>query len=540
MLVDILDQEAKGAKLKLGLAALFPGIVDAALFGVLQVGLQAGGVPSPQIFLVFCLLCILQMVCLRQSVKICASVTETALYHMRSRLGDKLRRAEAQGLEKIGGAAIHDRITQATTTISNSVWVIVDMAQSAVLLLCILLRLLSISVAAFGLTLILYGGGGVVFYLRRRKVRAIMIEAQATQLGLFSFLTALLDGGKELRLRARRGDELLGDLEHMATSLQAAPIQINRILQSNFIIARMLLFWLLATLVFVLPQLISTDATLLSALVASAIFLFEPLAALLRGLPEYERADLAAIRIQALEARLDQAALAPPQETQDPFAGQFAVIEADKLCFSYTEQSGEGFSLGPISLSLRAGEIVFFVGGNGSGKTTLLKLLTGLYPPTSGTLRVDHHVVEAANLQAYRELIAAIFTDFHLFKRLYGLSDRTAEQISRLLEQLQIAHKTGHGPEGFTNLELSTGQRKRLAMVVALLEDRPLYVFDEWAAGQDPEFRQYYYEELLPELKRRGKTVLAISHDDRYFHCADRVVFMEHGAVRSIDSHVAS
>jgi putative ATP-binding cassette transporter len=526
MLIDILSQEARGTKLKLALVVVLPGIADAALIAVLQDGVRAAGEAGPGLFLSFCLLCVVQMICLRQSVKVCATVTEAMLYKMRSRIADKLRHAEAQGLQKIGDAEVYGRLIQATTTISNSIWIIVDMAQSAVLIVCILP----------GLTLIFYGGGGIVFYLRRRKVRALMIEAQATQLGLFSFLTALLDGGKEVRLRARRGDELMEDLEIMATSLKVAPFQINRILQSNFIIARMLLFWLLATLVFVVPQLIPTAPGLLSALIASAIFLFEPLSSMLRGLPEYERADLAAVRIKALEDRLDQAALVVREGTHDPFAGRFRVIEAADLCFSYTDpRGGEGFSLGPISLSLHAGEIVFFVGGNGSGKTTLLKLLTGLYPPTSGTLRVDQQPVEAANLQAYRELVAAVFTDFHLFKKLYGLSDRTADQISRLLEDLQIAGKTAHGTEGFTNVELSTGQRKRLAMVVALLEDRPLYVFDEWAADQDPEYRRYYYEELLPELKRRGKTVLAISHDDRYFHCADRVVFMEHGAIRAID-----
>src|SRR5581483_5927755 len=137
------------------------------------------------------------------------------------------------------------------------------------------------------------------------------------------------------------------------------------------------------------------------------------------------------------------------------------------------------FALGPVSITIRAGEIVFFVGGNGSGKTTLLKLLAGLYTPSSGVIRVDRRVVDAASLQAYRELTTAVFTDFHLFKRLYGLADRSAA-LAPLLDQLQIAGKAGYGPDGFSRLALSTGQRKRLAMAVALLEDRPLYIFDEW------------------------------------------------------------
>ena len=83
----------------------------------------------------------------------------------------------------------------------------------------------------------------------------------------------------------------------------------------------------------------------------------------------------------------------------------------------------------------------------------------------------------------------------------------------------------------FSTLDLSTGQRKRLAMVAALLDDKPIYIFDEWAADQDPGFRRYFYEGLLGELKARGKTVLAVTHDDRYFGVADRVVKRGEGGV---------
>jgi putative ATP-binding cassette transporter len=147
---------------------------------------------------------------------------------------------------------------------------------------------------------------------------------------------------------------------------------------------------------------------------------------------------------------------------------------------------------------------------------------------------VDDIPIDRENGQAYREMISAIFTDFHLFKKLYGISGVSSNVIKRTLEEMKIADRTSFIGGSFDNLDLSTGQRKRLAMAIALLEDRPLYIFDEWAADQDPQFRHYYYEWLLPALKSRGKTVLAISHDDRYFRCADRVITMEHGAITSI------
>ena len=173
--------------------------------------------------------------------------------------------------------------------------------------------------------------------------------------------------------------------------------------------------------------------------------------------------------------------------------------------------------------------MLFLIGGNGSGKTTLLKLLTGLYYPDSGTIALDERILDKTTYQAYRELFALIFDEFHLFDRLYGLDSINSKKVNDLLRLMELDAKTEVLDEGFTNIQLSTGQRKRLAMIVALLDDRPIYVLDEWAADQDPHFRKYFYDVLLYELKEQGKTIIAVSHDDRYFHVADRVLKMEYG-----------
>jgi putative ATP-binding cassette transporter len=150
-------------------------------------------------------------------------------------------------------------------------------------------------------------------------------------------------------------------------------------------------------------------------------------------------------------------------------------------------------------------------------------------------VRVDGVLLQPDNAASYREMISAIYADFHLFAKLYGLLGVEEASVRSLLSQMQLDGKTSFKGDRFTNRNLSTGQRKRLALIVALLEDRRICLFDEWAADQDPEFRKYFYEELIPELKRRGKTVIAVSHDDRYFRCADRVVTMEYGQIRSIE-----
>lgn len=199
---------------------------------------------------------------------------------------------------------------------------------------------------------------------------------------------------------------------------------------------------------------------------------------------------------------------------------------------SYTRPSTAhraGFVMGPVDLTLRPGEVVFVTGENGSGKSTFLKVLTGLYRADAGALLVDGRAVGPEDMSAWRSRFASIFSDFALFDRLYGVEAVDPERVRRLLDELQLGHKTAWVDGRFTELELSTGQRKRLAMVAALLRDRPIHVFDEWSAEQDPEYRAWFYDTLLPRLAARGAIVLAVTHDEDFFDRADRVLHFDAG-----------
>lgn len=196
------------------------------------------------------------------------------------------------------------------------------------------------------------------------------------------------------------------------------------------------------------------------------------------------------------------------------------------------ESEDAGFRLGPIDLVFEPGQITFIVGGNGSGKSTLAKLITGLYVPRSGSLSLNGERIDHDNIEWYRQNSSAVFTDFHLFEDYLGF-DRPGidAEVQRYLDELQIAHKVRVQDGRLSTVDLSQGQRKRLALLTALLEDRQIYVFDEWAADQEPRFRDVFYHEILTDLKRRGKTVIVITHDDRYFDCADQLVKLDFGLV---------
>src|SRR5246500_2304383 len=185
--------------------------------------------------------------------------------------------------------------------------------------------------------------------------------------------------------------------------------------------------------------------------------------------------------------------------------------------FRYTDRfSDTVFKIGPIDFTLQHGELIFLTGGNGSGKSTFLRVLSGLYPPDSGEVTLDGKAITDANRDEYRALMSAIFFDYHLFQRLYGLPEAHPAEIDRLLRQFRLNEKTGLKNGEFRTLDLSGGQRRRLALIVSLLEKRPIMLLDEWTAEQDPEFRLKFYDELLPDMMRAGATIVVITHDDRY------------------------
>jgi putative ATP-binding cassette transporter len=211
-------------------------------------------------------------------------------------------------------------------------------------------------------------------------------------------------------------------------------------------------------------------------------------------------------------------------------------LQLDAVTYRYRSEDGSGFVVGPLDLTLQRGERVFLVGGNGSGKSTLARLITGLYRPDTGCLRVDGRAVGEHDLAAYQQLFSTVFSDFHLFRQLLGVAgeDAPRDVVQAWLALLRMAHKVRIEQARLLDLELSQGQRKRLGLLLAVLEGRGVLLLDEWAADQDPAYRRAFYQQLLPQLSEQGVTVIAITHDDHYFHLADRLLKMEGGQLYAL------
>jgi putative ATP-binding cassette transporter len=295
----------------------------------------------------------------------------------------------------------------------------------------------------------------------------------------------------------------------------------------------LLFFVAIGLMVFALPPVRTVDARLLAGATLTVLYLSGPVESIIGWLPMLARAKISLAKVEQLGLSLSAA----QPDVCDPVPASPIVtwerLELLGVCHSYKdEREDRGFLLGPIDLSLRPGEVVFVAGGNGSGKTTLVKLITGLYSPEAGSIRVDGIEIGKDERQRYRQLFSAVFADVHLFESLLGLDDPELDAKAReYLGQLHLEHKVDVAGGVFSTTALSKGQRKRLALVTAYLEDRPIYVFDEWAADQDPLFKDVFYTRILPDLRGRGKCVLAVTHDEAYFHLADRIVRLRDGKI---------
>jgi putative ATP-binding cassette transporter len=271
-------------------------------------------------------------------------------------------------------------------------------------------------------------------------------------------------------------------------------------------------------------------AETLTGYLLTTIYMINTVWGVVDGWTIFAQAQIALNRVHSLGLSLGRPAA--EEQTVPPDAPPaWHRLEFDGVTYTYPpDVDGQAFVLGPVDFTLHRGELAFLAGGNGSGKSTLAKVLTGLYSPEAGVIRLDDVAIEDKNRDWYCEQISAIFSDFYLFDTLLGLDAPELDaQARRYLVELELDTKVQVTDGVLSTTALSYGQRKRLALLTAFLEDRPIYVFDEWAADQDPHYRQIFYDRLLPELKVRGKTVLVISHDDRYYHLGDRILRLDYG-----------
>jgi putative ATP-binding cassette transporter len=493
-----------------------------------------GDRPGLWLWLAFVAAFVLYYLCDRISLLMSNRTIEGLLRDLRVEIAAKLRRTELPTVDALGRGDLYNMVSQETNHLSVTFPLLMESFQQAVLMAASLLYLGYLSVPAL-LVFVLAMGLGILGYLRiNANFRDTLAELGRCQARMVDAVGDIIDGAKEMRLNTRRNDAVFAVYGQLSRLGQRLMTRSGEHWAALVLLSGIVIYFMLGVVGFVFPIYISGHDTIVFQLVPTLLFCIGPLTRIVAQSPMFLRAEVGLSSVLDVLRRLDAAPGVEPQVARREAAAfrDFTHIGYRGLSFSYRGKSGGAeFSLGPLDLEVRRGELIFIVGGNGSGKSTAMRLMTGLYPRDGGEIEVDGRTLDAAQIAGFRELFSAIFADFHLFDRLYGMEDTDPDRVNRLIEEMGLARKLRFENGRFTDLHLSTGQRKRLALIAALLEDRPIYVFDEWSAEQDVHFREHFYTRILPDLQARGKTVIAVTHDDRFWHVADRVVKLDLGAV---------
>jgi putative ATP-binding cassette transporter len=469
------------------------------------------------------------------SEKLFVELSERLKVEFRRKLARQLLAAELVAVEKTGTGRLWTLVVSDVEAVANYVCYLPNAYVNAAIVTGCYGYMLWLSPRAFVCNAVFAALAGFVYHRLSTYVVHARERSGLVREGLLEHLRYLTYGLRALLLsRAKREDFLT---EHLAQSMHASMTSSIRAGILNTLGVRLgesLVLVGLGVQIFVQPRLFDLTNEQLVGLVQATFFSLSPFQTLLGNFSRAIGVRYSLERMQELGIDLYTPAEPFPADTRapSPLARQFRDLALDEVAFAYEPPAGEerGFSIGPLSLKLSAGEVLFLVGGNGQGKTTVAKVLCGLYRPARGRILVNGRPLDAREHDDYRQLFAAVFADDLLFGHVLGARrDQFERRAQALLRTIRLDHKVGLDDRRFSTTDLSQGQRRRLLLLVALMEDKPVLVFDEWAADQDPYFRRFFYEELLPTLRADGKAVFVISHDDRYYHCADRIEKIDAG-----------
>jgi putative ATP-binding cassette transporter len=451
------------------------------------------------------------------------------IYRFKIRIMHDVFRSNLLKVDKLGRDYILEVLNRDTEMVSQQVNSVLSLFQSLLTVFFLMLYMATISLTACFILLIAIAIVSFVGVIELNKlvggVRTLSVkEAQVN--GMYG---AFLSGYKEVKMNSQRALGLTRDLITEARVVRTEKTKLVQEVVQFFTYLQMLMYLVVGLIIFVVPIFSPEFSSDVLTVTTTALFLASSVSAAIVVVPNMTMANSAARNLRELSEKLSYEST----ERTTPGLTEFSDIKTLALEEITYVHGGDGvarpFALGPISYEFEIGKVYFIRGNNGSGKTTLMRVLLGLYQAKSGRLLVNGEPIAEPSNAAYRDLFAVVFSDFYLFKKLYGVPATDEAELNDLLSLFQMENKVAIDEGIFSDLNFSTGQRKRLALLVALLEKKQIIVLDEWAADQDPEFRQEFYERIIPKLRELGKTVIAITHDDQYYELADHVIYMENG-----------
>jgi putative ATP-binding cassette transporter len=478
----------------------------------------------------FLLICLLILVTKASAAIIMTHVSLDLSAKLRDRLCRRIVQSDYPQLEALGQARLMVTVTADVRRIVSGAEVVPQLLTNGVMLLGLLSFLCYIDTHVFIFVLEAMAFGIASFQVpilfANRHFRAARELYDAVEKGVRD----LVLGVKELQIDRQKREEYFsrilipGDRELLTVEKRAIT---TMFLANSY--GDLLFFFAIGSVAFIFVNYHDISSSDLIAVVMVLLYITAPIAIILNALPRMSMAKASLRKIEEILGELSE-----QHESDQPLRERhWDHIAFEGATYRHVDEDPqEGFVVGPLDFSIHKGEITFLVGGNGSGKSTLCKMLSLHYPPASGGIRYGEHAVDRESLDDLRQGIAMIFSDFHLFDRLLcPVDDAKLALIDHYLRRFGIDDKVHLRDGMFSTTDLSDGQRKRLALVVSFVDNKELYLLDEWAADQDPAFKKVFYTEILQDLKQRGKAVVVVSHDDRYFHVADQLLMMQEGNI---------
>jgi len=526
----LLPQIGRGTLLSYVLLAIFTGLCSFLFINTVTrvIGLTIGGSItniSQEYFIIFASI-IVVFIWVRRTLSLAIiKLSQKLFWRFRMQIITQVLKANYQQLSarktEIQAAIVND-----VNTLTNASLTIIDFFASFILALSCLIYLASISWQLFSITLIVALSGAAMYHFNSKRNLKFFGKARKLETEFQENYNAIIGGFKEIYMEPRKGaviydtkiSTIAGSAYH--NNLTAFTGYLN-----NQITGQVLFYSLLASVLLFLAAAFQLKPGDMVSFVFTLLYLLGAVEKIMMLLPGIMNAGVAADHLMALKKELEESNFDHPIPQQYIGKDEFQQITISNLEYNY----GKSFGIGPVNINISKGDVIFIYGGNGSGKTTLIHTILGLRLPSAGGIRLNRTLVDKDNYSEYRTLFAVVFSDFYLFNQVMGADGIDTEKWDYYVRLFELEDKVSINGNNLSTTDLSTGQRKRLALIMALLEKKPILAIDEWAADQDPYFRKKFYTEIIPLLKEEGITIIAITHDDKYYHCADKLYKMNDG-----------
>jgi putative ATP-binding cassette transporter len=455
-------------------------------------------------------------------------LSQKLFWNLRKQIISLVLKANYQQLAKRKNK-IYAAIVNDVDVLTQTSMTIIDFFTSLILAVSCLIYMATISWLLLAITLGITALGIIVYQLGSKKNMEDFEKARSLEDKFLNDFNSILSGFKEIYMEPKKGKSLY-DNKVMPVARQAYRNNTAAFtgFMNNQVVGRVLFYVLISAILLVFSIKLHIKASETVSFVFTLLYLLGAVEMIMALLPGLMRARVSTNRLMDLTAELEGANFNNPIPQKYISKNEFARVEVKDLEFYY-EENENSFGIGPVNFSINKSEVAFIYGGNGSGKTTFVHAILGLLVPSAGEIRLNGVPVDHANYPDYRTAFSVVFSDFYLFNELLGTDHFNLEKWNYYLQLFELEGKVKLEGTSFSTTELSTGQRKRLALIAALLEEKPVLIIDEWAADQDPYFRRKFYTEIIPALKNEGITIIAITHDDKYYHCADKLYKMDSG-----------